>query len=56
MTYNKDMIGFAPMSHSEKIGFDNMMSELHSQMKEIRLENARLSRDAEIASSTAYLN
>lgn len=53
---DKNMIGFSPMSHSEKMGFDNMMSELHSQMEEVRLENARLSRDAEIASSTAYLN
>lgn len=47
---------FTPMTKEEKTKFNSMMSEIQKQMDIIRMENIRMSREAEHASSMAFLN
>lgn len=43
------------MNEAEKTAFDKMMTEMQTKMNEVRMDSVRMSRDAEKASSMAYL-
>lgn len=44
------------MSSAEKAAFDKMMQEMQIKMNAVRMESVRMSREAEKASSMAFLN
>jgi len=52
---NNRKVGFSPMNEAEKTAFDKMMTEMQTKMNEVRMDSVRMSRDAEKASSMAYL-
>lgn len=47
---------FSPFTQQERFEFEKMMSEIQVEMRDVHMENARMSREAERASTMAFLN